>query len=61
MKARTPNMQNIPIRTELGQSVRKMFRRPDGLPRTFLATDFDMLEAQTAAEYGERVPSKETS
>jgi len=42
-----PNLQNIPIRTELGREVRRAFVAPDGY--VFLAVDYSQIELRVMA------------
>ncbi len=42
-----PNMQNIPVRTELGREMRKFFTAPDG--KTFLDADYSQIELRIVA------------
>lgn len=42
-----PNLQNIPIRTELGREVRRAFIAPDGY--VFLAVDYSQIELRVMA------------
>ena len=44
-----PNLQNIPIRTELGREVRKAFVAPRG--RRLLAADYSQVELRIAAHF----------
>ncbi len=42
-----PNMQNIPVRTELGREMRKFFTAPDG--KIFLDADYSQIELRIVA------------
>lgn len=46
-----PNLQNIPIRTELGREVRRAFVAPDGY--TLLAVDYSQIELRVMAHMSE--------
>ncbi len=46
-----PNVQNIPVRTELGRQVRKAFVAPDAPGATLLAADYSQIELRVLAHY----------
>ncbi len=47
LSSASPNLQNIPIRTEAGQEVRKAFRAPAG--RLLLVADYNQIELRVLA------------
>ena len=47
LSSASPNLQNIPIRTEAGQEVRKAFRAPEG--RRLLVADYTQIELRVLA------------
>jgi DNA polymerase-1 len=47
LSSASPNLQNIPIRTEAGQEVRKAFRAPEG--RLLLVADYNQIELRVLA------------
>jgi DNA polymerase-1 len=50
LSSEDPNLQNIPIRTELGREVRRAFVARDGdEPRIFLAADYSQVELRILA------------
>ncbi len=46
-----PNVQNIPVRTELGRQVRKAFIAPNAPESTLLAADYSQIELRVLAHY----------
>ena len=48
-----PNLQNIPVRTELGREVRKAFVAQDAPQRTLLAADYSQIELRVLAHLSE--------
>ncbi len=46
-----PNVQNIPVRTELGRQVRKAFIAPDAPDSTLLAADYSQIELRVLAHF----------
>ncbi len=48
-----PNVQNIPVRTELGRQVRKAFVAEDAPDATLLAADYSQIELRVLAHYTE--------
>ena len=48
-----PNVQNIPVRTELGNRVRKAFIAPDAPESTLLAADYSQIELRILAHFSE--------
>ena len=46
-----PNVQNIPVRTELGRQVRKAFIAPNAPDSTLLAADYSQIELRVLAHY----------
>lgn len=47
LSSNNPNLQNIPVRTELGREVRKAFVAPKG--RVFVSADYSQIELRVAA------------
>ena len=48
-----PNVQNIPVRTELGRRVRRAFVAEDAPDSTFLAADYSQIELRVLAHFSE--------
>ena len=48
-----PNVQNIPVRTELGRQVRRAFIAPDAPESTLLAADYSQIELRVLAHYSQ--------
>ena len=48
-----PNVQNIPVRTELGRRVRKAFIAPDAPESSLLAADYSQIELRILAHFSE--------
>ena len=46
-----PNVQNIPVRTEIGRQVRKAFVAPNAPESTLLAADYSQIELRVLAHY----------
>ncbi len=46
-----PNVQNIPVRTELGRQVRRAFVAPNAPDSTLLAADYSQIELRVLAHY----------
>ena len=46
-----PNVQNIPVRTELGRQVRRAFIAPNAPESTLLAADYSQIELRVLAHY----------
>jgi DNA polymerase-1 len=52
LSSNNPNLQNIPIRTELGREIRKAFVVPKG--RIFVSADYSQIELRVAAALSQR-------
>ena len=48
-----PNVQNIPVRTEIGRQVRKAFIAPNAPESTLLAADYSQIELRVLAHYSQ--------
>ena len=48
-----PNVQNIPVRTEIGRQVRKAFIAPNAPKSTLLAADYSQIELRVLAHYSQ--------
>ena len=49
LSSEDPNLQNIPIRTELGRRVRRAFVARNGEPRVFVSADYSQVELRILA------------
>ncbi len=47
-----PNLQNIPVREEIGRQIRKAFIAPQG--RVLLAADYSQIELRLMAHFSPR-------
>lgn len=50
LSCQDPNLQNIPIRTEIGKNIRKAFR-PEKLDWSYLAADYSQIELRLLAHF----------
>ena len=51
LSSRDPNLQNIPVRGELGSQIRQAFVAPDG--QVFLSADYSQMELRLLAHFSE--------
>ena len=58
LSSRNPNLQNIPIKTELGEEIRKCFIAPD--KRVLISVDYSQIQLRLLAEVAEITTFKET-
>ncbi|MFN8558162.1 MAG: DNA polymerase [Dehalococcoidia bacterium] len=49
LSSEDPNLQNIPVRTELGRRVRRAFVARDGVPMVFVSADYSQVELRILA------------
>jgi DNA polymerase-1 len=49
LSSENPNLQNIPVRTELGRQVRRAFVARDGEPMLFVSADYSQVELRILA------------
>lgn len=54
LSSTNPNLQNIPVRTELGREIRKAFVAAKG--KTFVSADYSQIELRLAAELAQDKP-----
>ena len=58
LSSRDPNLQNIPIKTELGEQIRKCFVAPAG--RTLISVDYSQIQLRLLADVANVKTFKET-
>ena len=58
LSSRDPNLQNIPIKTELGEEIRKCFVAPDG--RVLISADYSQIQLRLLADVANVHTFKET-
>lgn len=58
LSSRDPNLQNIPIKTELGEEIRKCFIAPNG--RTLISVDYSQIQLRLLADIANVHTFKET-
>lgn len=51
LKSDSPNLQNIPVRTEIGRKLRRAFRSPDG--HKLICADYSQVELRILAHFSE--------
>ncbi|MBO7642620.1 MAG: DNA polymerase I [Alphaproteobacteria bacterium] len=58
LSSRDPNLQNIPIKTELGEEIRKCFVAPDG--RVLISVDYSQIQLRLLADVANVPTFRET-
>ncbi len=58
LSSRDPNLQNIPIKTKLGEEIRKCFVAPNG--RVLISTDYSQIQLRLLADVADVKSFKET-
>lgn len=58
LSSRDPNLQNIPIKTELGEEIRKCFVAPNG--RVLISVDYSQIQLRLLADVADVKTFKET-
>ena len=58
LSSRDPNLQNIPIKTELGEEIRKCFIAPDG--RVLISVDYSQIQLRLLADVANVPTFRET-